>query len=242
MTNGGVAVVEGRGQERILQILNIEHKRLGERGVVAFVQFVVEIDVFAFLIDPALVRVPPRGVHQVGQHLNVGFVGDIQDVKARVHAATVESRATERDLSSCPWAAVVGHDLSVVHIAGIPLPHKSRCGGIRQVVDSKAVVAASASVQESAFFVDGHIVRSRGPSRRHSVDQRNRSRIHVGQRDHLDALTAFTHHVAVVLVHLDVVPIAVGARDEPDLLGRSRIGDLVDEHAVVHGDQRVLAS
>ena len=36
--------------------LNIEHKRLGERGVVAFVQFVVEIDVFAFLIDPALVQ------------------------------------------------------------------------------------------------------------------------------------------------------------------------------------------
>ena len=126
VTNGGVAVVEGRGQERILQILNIEHKRLGERGVVAFVQFVVEIDVFAFLIDPALVRVPPRGVHQVGQHLNVGFVGDIQDVKARVHAATIESRATERDLSSRPWAAVVGHDLSVVHIAGVPLPHKSR--------------------------------------------------------------------------------------------------------------------
>ena len=115
MVSGGVAVGPAFDVEGVVEVFDVVDVECGDEQS-AFVELVVDVEVFAVLAQPALVDVPANGVGGIGHLEHVGFVGDVPDAEACVRAAVAEARAEEGDLSAGVWAGGVVDDLRIVDV------------------------------------------------------------------------------------------------------------------------------
>ena len=246
MANGGVAVGEGSSERWRVEVRHIDHDGGGDGNRGAFVELVVDVEVLAFRIEPALMAVARVGISGVRKLHRVRLVGDINDVEASISVAVVGSAAAEGDLAIGVWAAGKGLDHHLVDIDRRPGVDIGGRGGVGvEVVDAQAIGATAGAIEKSTHLVERQRVGGGGSGGRRSdaVHQgHSAQRIKLTHIDDLHAAAALGAGVTEVAVDAHIAPEAGRPRDVRLDHCSTRVGDVDERSAVGEADDRVLAA
>ena len=246
MPDRGIAIVETRSVKRRREILHIDDD--GGRGAhaVAFVEFIIDVEVLAFRIEPTLVAVAATWICRKTKLNRQLLVGDIDDVKPGVCVATVAAAAAECDLLARIYPRRVLNDLALVDVNIRPLANiLRRAWRVVEVVDSQSARATARAIEITARIVDCERVRCRrGCRRRENRARKPDDPLTVETRDveDLNTAAAFACRVAIEAVRAHIAPQAGRTRHEGGEACRRRIRDVHERGARVEADDRVLVT